>query len=387
MSAAIATPNPTPTTFSTAGVSITPAISTTSNSSTKPNLLPLQQNKIISPNQSPNTDDDLKTNSNSKLKPSLVPLPKIDSQISTKKKNTSNSATSLSPEKMNVKLTHVEPIKSLDTNKKKEIIHPPPSDSAALPLNAHSNKVLSPITVVTTQDKIISVLEPPALAKVPHNHNHNPNLAKVTPLGEIALSKAPPESEKPSKPHVRILSPLDVPPHEVPASEQNGKVTLLYELYKEKFSIKAGTITKANIDDVYGFSDVMPNCRLRLSSLSPSQVREKIIEVTEKPQTSANIFLPEKSDGTYCDLRNDHSYYVYVEQDSAELEREKAERDKRVTTDTSCCSEVRRDDGRGFDSCTCIYGAPCVDEYGCKDWSKRFEVAFANGWAGFQAKE
>lgn len=44
----------------------------------------------------------------------------------------------------------------------------------------------------------------------------------------------------------------------------------------------------------------------------------------------------------------------------------------------------RRDDGRnGLESCSCVYGNPCVDEYGCKDWHSRYAVAKANGWKGF----
>lgn len=43
----------------------------------------------------------------------------------------------------------------------------------------------------------------------------------------------------------------------------------------------------------------------------------------------------------------------------------------------------KKEDGRGFESCSCIYGAPCVDEYGCRDWTNRFAVAKKNGWKGF----
>lgn len=44
----------------------------------------------------------------------------------------------------------------------------------------------------------------------------------------------------------------------------------------------------------------------------------------------------------------------------------------------------RKDDGRsGLESCSCVYGNPCVDEYGCKDWHSRYAVAKANGWKGF----
>ena len=32
------------------------------------------------------------------------------------------------------------------------------------------------------------------------------------------------------------------------------------------------------------------------------------------------------------------------------------------------------------ESCSCLEGNPCVDEYHCKDWKNRFEVAKKNGW-------
>ncbi len=35
------------------------------------------------------------------------------------------------------------------------------------------------------------------------------------------------------------------------------------------------------------------------------------------------------------------------------------------------------------ESCSCIEGNPCVDEYGCKDWYNRYAIAKKNGWAGF----
>ena len=32
------------------------------------------------------------------------------------------------------------------------------------------------------------------------------------------------------------------------------------------------------------------------------------------------------------------------------------------------------------ETCSCIYGNPCVDEYGCKNWAYRFAIAKKNGW-------
>ena len=34
------------------------------------------------------------------------------------------------------------------------------------------------------------------------------------------------------------------------------------------------------------------------------------------------------------------------------------------------------------EGCSCIYGNPCTDQYICKNWNDRFEVAKANGWDG-----
>ena len=34
----------------------------------------------------------------------------------------------------------------------------------------------------------------------------------------------------------------------------------------------------------------------------------------------------------------------------------------------------------GGETCSCLYGNPCVDEYICNDWKNRFEIATKNGW-------
>jgi len=35
------------------------------------------------------------------------------------------------------------------------------------------------------------------------------------------------------------------------------------------------------------------------------------------------------------------------------------------------------------ESCSCIEGNPCVDQYVCKNWPMRFAIAKQNGWKGF----
>lgn len=38
-------------------------------------------------------------------------------------------------------------------------------------------------------------------------------------------------------------------------------------------------------------------------------------------------------------------------------------------------------------SCSCMFGKPCTEFVGCTNWYVRFEVARANGWAGFTESE
>ena len=41
------------------------------------------------------------------------------------------------------------------------------------------------------------------------------------------------------------------------------------------------------------------------------------------------------------------------------------------------------DVGARGEGCSCLYGNPCQDQYVCKNWANRFEVAKKNGWKGF----
>jgi hypothetical protein len=40
-------------------------------------------------------------------------------------------------------------------------------------------------------------------------------------------------------------------------------------------------------------------------------------------------------------------------------------------------------DDECIESCSCLYGNPCVEEYNCADWGNRAAIATANGWRGF----
>jgi hypothetical protein len=170
-------------------------------------------------------------------------------------------------------------------------------------------------------------------------------------------------------------------PETIPQVPQNGKVTLVYEQYNEQFDIVNGSTTHENIDEVYCLSFVMPGCLIHLSKHSPTLKRQ--LEIDERFD---DLFLKEDPRGTYHGLEVDQTYYAYVEQEAEQLARDQAITKQRLQSlegGGKNGKKLEKDDGRVLESCSCIYGNPCVDEYGCKDWSNRCAVATQNGWKGF----
>ncbi|CAN0006406.1 unnamed protein product, partial [Pylaiella littoralis] len=97
----------------------------------------------------------------------------------------------------------------------------------------------------------------------------------------------------------------------------------------------------------------------------------------------------ENPPGTFHEQVDGGVYWVYVSRDDEE---EKRDRDRMKQVVEGMKDDLpqggaegeRMDGGRnGLESCSCVYGNPCVDEYGCKDWHSRYAVAKANGWKGF----
>ncbi|DAZ92907.1 TPA: LOW QUALITY PROTEIN: hypothetical protein N0F65_013069, partial [Lagenidium giganteum] len=156
----------------------------------------------------------------------------------------------------------------------------------------------------------------------------------------------------------------------------NGMVKLIYEQYDELFPIVDGSTTQAAVDDVYCLSFVMPNCLVHLSKHpGPERLKHENDGVFDS-------LMPENPRGTFQDLEKDQTYYVVVEQEADQLRRDQ-EATKAKWEPAIKQNKLEKDDGRGFETCSCIYGNPCVDEYGCKDWHSRYAVATANGWKGF----
>ena len=157
-----------------------------------------------------------------------------------------------------------------------------------------------------------------------------------------------------------------------------GKIKLIYERYDEEFPILDGCCHASEIDDIYCLSFVMPNCSIHLSSLSPQERR-----LREDEDPTIDVYIKEEPMGRFHNLEKDMTYYVYVEQQADQLARDQermrliALRMEGANLNRSGRNET---DTVGTESCSCVFGNPCVDPYGCKDWDNRKAVAAKNGW-------
>ena len=164
-------------------------------------------------------------------------------------------------------------------------------------------------------------------------------------------------------------------------ARENGKVILVYEMYNEEFDIYDGKVAKEYIDEEYCLSDIMPNCAIHLSALPEKKL------IYEALEEGRSVFLP-SSGGYILGLEVGNSYTVFVEQSEEALKRDQAEMALRAQSmdgavDPNAPEPLQKDDGRVGESCSCIYGNPCTDEYGCKDWYNRYAISMKNGWKGF----
>ena len=50
-----------------------------------------------------------------------------------------------------------------------------------------------------------------------------------------------------------------------------GEIVVNYQMYNELFPVSKNSITAARIDEDYGLTDVMPGCRIRLSTLDSAR--------------------------------------------------------------------------------------------------------------------
>lgn len=242
---------------------------------------------------------------------------------------------------------------------------------------AAKNSESSNVTAAAPVEPIVSgppVVDGTANTPTPTNGDNT-----TQDQGQPGLQPASVATAPPTEPLVTTSTPV-VEEAPAPPINGNGTVKLMYEQYDELFPIVNGSTTQENIDEVYCLTFVMPNCKILLSKYSPKEKREK------EDLPFSELFIAENPPGTYQGLEADKVYYVYVEQDAERLKRDQEEMRRIAQTMEGAAKAndpLKKDDGRVLESCSCIYGNPCVDEYGCKDWSNRFAIATKNGWKGF----
>ena len=133
----------------------------------------------------------------------------------------------------------------------------------------------------------------------------------------------------------------------------------------------------------------MPGCRVHLSEFDTT-------EKTNREQKGETIpYIMERPAGVYFGLEVGRTYFCHVVQDQQQLKKDQLATQARFAAAGGGGGKkgqgdqgkfeafLKLEDGRGFESCSCIYGNPCVDEYGCRDWTNRFAIARKNGWKGF----
>lgn len=158
------------------------------------------------------------------------------------------------------------------------------------------------------------------------------------------------------------------------ARRADGMVTINYQMYNEQFPIAGNTLTAARIDEDYGLTDVMPNCRIRLSQMDSAT---RTLYANAHPERAEAPWVREDPEGTFKDLLADETYYCIVIEDAAQYAKDMLEMKAKLG------DVVVEEGGAREEGCSCLYGNPCVDQYICKNWDSRFAVAKANGWKGF----
>lgn len=146
-----------------------------------------------------------------------------------------------------------------------------------------------------------------------------------------------------------------------------------------------GRATAEAIDAEYYLSFAFPNCKIHITPYGPSD-----FSFEEQGHTTRPV-LKESPVGTFVGVDPSVEYWVEIEEDAQERQEYEARQDALAAVNAQKRAELEAAGGAECiivksktESCSCIEGNPCLDRYACKNWDKRYEIAKANGWKGFQ---
>ena len=98
-------------------------------------------------------------------------------------------------------------------------------------------------------------------------------------------------------------------------------------------------------------------------------------------EIDAFFYVEENPKQTYQNLEKGSVYYAYIQENEDEFKRYQKRTKKIFKAEEKEEQQQSEYAKEGIpETCSCIYGNPCVDEYGCKNWAYRFAIAKKNGW-------
>lgn len=161
---------------------------------------------------------------------------------------------------------------------------------------------------------------------------------------------------------------------------------MCYSHYRKPMATIGGRLTALAVDDEMSLSFVFPACVLHL-------VRGEGADGRAPPASGAapdapESWVPEDPPGTFTGLRDGEWLWVVVEEDPGEAAAA-AERQAAYVAQRQQRGGGGGEDADGgaikkeaIEGCSCIWGNPCAEPYGCQDFAGRFALAKAHGWKG-----
>ena len=223
-----------------------------------------------------------------------------------------------------------------------------------------------------------------------------PAKAAAAPAKAAAAAAAPPPAAAPPTP-----APPPAPPPHTPeelAAEHarlNGHCTVRYNHYMKSTPVAGGEATSWDIDDALSLSFVFKHCSIHLveaeaeGKAPTGEAAGPAHWCAERPLPAPPAKEGEEDMGTCAPaafrVMTGKTYWAQVQEDPKEKAAAEA-RQAAYLASKSAAGGGAGEEGaikvEKVEGCSCIWGNPCAQPYGCQDWSNRFELARKNGWKG-----